>query len=691
MIDLHKKRNPFSFERMMDIDRISSPTVHPGGRLVAFVKTIHDHIENNVSSTIMLLDVNTKEQRELTPGDSKDTSPLWSPCGKLLAFVSKRSGDQQIWILPFENGGEAWKLTEGEGSVSSPTWSKDGKYMAFARDVVVSPHWDGSSEGIEGDDREKVKLARTYGLVNEKSSARVETDLLYRHWDHWRDMKRSHLHIVDLDTREVMDITPGDSDVPPISLGGTQDISFSSDGEEMVYVMNPDPEVAVSTNNSIYVQRMDGLEPAGDPVRISTNDAMDLDPRYSPDGRYIAYLGAERPTFEADRLRIKLYDRDTGKTTVLTEELDRSASDPIWSGDGSRIFFLSADMGHVSIYSVDLNGVVKQHTSGSFNSDLRVLPGKGIIVTRESMTSPKDLYMMDPGEGFEPDLGTDGLQTGMEPENIVKLTDNGDILQRNVELYSPEEFWFKGADDDPVHGFLIRPPGFDPERKWPTLLIIHGGPQSAFFNHFHYRWNPQMFAAEGYVVLELNPRGSIGYGQKFTDQISGDWGGRCYEDIMKGLDFALENFSFIDQDRLGSAGASFGGFMMNWIAGHSDRFNVLVSHDGIFNQETMSYMTEELWFDMWEHGGMPHDDHEKFLKFSPHMYVQNFKTPMLVIQGELDFRCPVSEGVSLFTALKVMKVPSKFLYFPDEGHWVLKPANSQVWYRTIMDFIKEYI
>jgi dipeptidyl aminopeptidase/acylaminoacyl peptidase len=680
-----------TFDDLMKIERISSPAVHPDGGLVAFTKTKHDHKENKVRSTIMLLDISDGTLRELTPGRSKDASPVWSPDGKLLAFTSDRDESQQLWVLPFEGGGEAWRLTEGEGGVSSPVWSPDGKRIAFARSVVVSPHWDGNARGIQGEDKEKKKLARTYGIVNELSSARVETSLLYRHWDHWRDMKRSHVFIIDVKTSKMNDVTPGDADVPPISLGGSQDFQFSPDGKELVYIKNPDEVVATSTNNSVFIQMLNGIKTEIDPVRISHNDAMELDPRYSPDGRYIAYLGGERPGYEADRLRIKIYDREAGNTRVLTEELDRSASEPVWSEDGNRIYFLSADMGFISVYSVDLEGAVRQHTSRTFNSNLRVVPGNGLLVSRESMTRSADLYLIDPGAGKEPDMMLGGKQIRIDAPKVRKLTSFGDMIGEKVELNPPEDFWFEGADDDPVHGFLIKPPGFDPRKKWPTLLIVHGGPQSAFFDHFHYRWNPQMFASEGYVVIELNPRGSIGYGQEFTDQISGDWGGRCYEDIIKGLDHAIESLPFIDEKRIGAAGASFGGFMINWIAGHTDRFRVLVSHDGIFNQETMSYMTEELWFDIWEHKGMPHDDHESFLKFSPHMHVQNFRTPMMVIQGELDFRCPVSEGVSLFTALQVMKVPSRFLYFPDEGHWVLKPANSQVWYREILDFIKEHI
>jgi dipeptidyl aminopeptidase/acylaminoacyl peptidase len=667
------KKRPISFEDLIAIPRISAPAPHPSGRYVAYVLSRHDHIENKVRSTIMLLDLDTKETRDLTPGEHKDSSPAWSPDGKRLAFVSDREKGQQLWILPFEEGGEAYRVTEGDGGVSNPIWAPDSVRIAFARSVVVSPHWDGDLNDLKGDEKEKDRIAhgRTYGLINGRSSARIETTLLYRHWDHWREMKRSHLFIMDTATKVMKDITPIDADVPPISLGGVQDFVLSPEGDEIAYVMNPDPVVAISTNNSVFIQKLNGIKPKGKPVDLSKSGAMELDPRYSPDGRYISFLGAEKPTYEADRLRVKLYDRKTKKTTTLTEKLDRSASDPCWSKD--NIFFLAQDEGRITLYSVSASGIVKERFAWCTLSNLRPLPDGRLLVTAESMTSPADFSVFDPR--------TDSLSE--------KLTEYGRLP--DLDLSEPVEFSYDGEDGDPVHGFLVKPPSFRKDGKYPLLFMIHGGPQSAFLDNFHYRWNPQLFASEGYLVSLINPRGSTGYGQKFTDQISGDWGGRCYADLMKGLEYLVKTYPFIDKDRMAALGASFGGFMVNWIAGHPHPFKTFVSHDGIFNQETMSYMTEELWFDIWEHGGMPHDNRKGFLKYSPHLLVNDFKTPMLVIQGEQDFRCPVSEGISLFTALQVKGIPSKFLYFPDEGHWVLKPANSQVWYRAIQDFLREHL
>jgi len=662
----------------MSVDRVSNLSVQPSGKFLTYVITKHDHISNKISHKTMLANITTGEAQELDIDLEHNGDISWSPDGRSLAAVSEREEGTQVWIVPFERKGEIKRISNGAGGASHPVWSPDGSRIAFARSVVVSPYSkDHDETSLEQGWNEN---ARIYGLVNPKSSARVESSLLFRHWNRWRLMRRKHLFIVDVTTGEMKDITPGDVDVPPISLGGSKDYSFSPDGNEISYVMNTDRIVTRSTNNSIFVQKLNGVETEGPARKISDTNAMEIEPRYSHDGRYISYLGATVPGYEADRLRIKVYDRKTGETRILTEDFDRSARNPFWSENDNKIYFLAPNRGLSCLYYVDVeSGKVSQLLDGSFISNINKAPEEGVIATMESATHPADVYIIQAGKGEEHD------------SNIRKISAHGDWLSKERDMYPLEEIWFKGADGDDVHGYLLKPPNFDPDKQYPSILAIHGGPQGAFTDSFNYRLNPHVIASQGYVVLMFNPRGSIGFGQKFTDQVSGDWGGRCYEDVMKGLDYCINEFDFIDRDRLSAIGLSFGGFLVNWMAGHTNRFKALVSHAGTFNAETRAYTTDELWFLEWESGGFPHEDHENALKFSPHMFIENIKTPMLVIQGEQDFRCPVSQGIGLFSALQVLNVPSKLLYFPDEGHSVRKPANVHVWFSTIMDFIKENI
>ena len=690
------RKRALRFSDLMKIQRIGSPVISPDGKRAAFDMARHDSKKNKVTRTIRIVDLATKKITKPTPGPGNHYCPVWSPNGKYLAFVSDRetAKGSQLWVMPCD-GGEAKRITSGYGSVGSPVWSSDSKRIAFSRSIVVSKDFKPSKgeiiDDVKGPDR-----ASVYGLANPKSSARTADELLFRHWDSWRDKKRNHIFIVDVQTGKMRDATPFDLDAPPISLGSARDFDFAPDGKEITFVFNPDKIVARSTNNSVFVMPLKGFNPAGKMRCISNTDACDCQPRYSKDGKTIYYLAMAKPGYEADRFRIKAYDRATGETKTYLQRFDRNPYMFELSPDNPEtIFFVAPDKGRGTIYRLNLKtGKVFQLTINTNNSMLQVIPGSDhLLVARQSTTQSPDFYLLKSGKGIKPEI-----QPGpMSPETpvdagteAVRLTRFGKIPS-NVDMNPAEEFWYKGDEGHQMHGFLIRPPGFNGRRKYPMILLIHGGPQSAFFDDFHYRWNAQMFAAKGAVVAFVNPRGSTGYGQKFTDQISGDWGGRCYRDIMRGVDFIIKNYSFIDGKRIGAAGASFGGFMVNWIAGHSDRFRSLVCHDGVFFSETMAYTTEELWFDEHEHGGLPHVNRKPYIQFSPHRFVGKFKTPTLVVHGGYDFRCPVSEGIGMFTALQVMNVPSRFLYFPDEGHWVLQPANSQVWYEEVIGWLMKYI
>lgn len=692
-----KKARGLDFDTLMSIDRVSAPTVSPDGKRAAFVVSRHDSKANAVKHTIRVVDFASRAITELTPGPGKHTAPSWSPDGKTIAFVSDRDKEfgPQLWVIPVA-GGEARRVTEGWGGVGTPTWAPDSRRVAFSREVVVSADYDPKKDKETKKGKEPAR-AKVMGLVNEKSTARVVDDLLFRPWDHWRDRKRSHLFAVDTRTGRMTDLTPFDRDVPPVSLGSERDFDWSPDGAEIAYVMNPDPVVARSTNNSIYVQKIAGLKAVGHPKRVSITDACDNHPRYCPTGRHLFYLGMATPGYEADRMRVRAYNRKTGKTRTLLEDFDRSpqAFEVFFDEDDLILMFLAQDRGRQAVYHLDYEeGGVRQLTLGSHQGAIRHVPHSDmLLVTRESATEPADLYLLAPAWGVAPPPVNRPDPAGAPPDagaSRRRLTRYADAVKK-VAMNPAEEFWYKGADGDPVHGFIIKPPDFNPRKKYPLILLIHGGPQSAFLDHWHYRWNYQMFAATGAVTAFVNPRGSTGYGEKFKEQISKDWGGRCYEDVMKGVDHLVKAYPFIDPKRIGAAGASFGGFMVNWILGHTDRFKALVCHDGVFFAETMSYTTDELWFDEYEHGGLPHVHRETFEKFSPHRFVGAFKTPTLVIHGELDFRCPISEGLGVYTGLQVMGVPSRLVVFEDEGHWILKPANAQVWYHEVTGWLAKWL
>ncbi|MBN1825400.1 MAG: S9 family peptidase [Candidatus Eisenbacteria bacterium] len=688
------RKKPITFADMMAVGRVSQPAVSPDGLRLAFTVSRPDPKENRTRQSIHLLDLETREVRELTPGPGNHGQPAWSPDGLRLAFVSDRDKEKgrQLWVMPAD-GGEARCVTSGYGGASQPVWAPDSRRVAFARRVVVSPDWK-PGKGEKIDPAEGPSRARVFGLKNEKSSARVADELLFRHWDTWRDRRRNHVVVIDTVTGKMTDLTPVDADAPPISLGSERDIDWSPDGNEIAYVMNPDPVPARSTNNCVFAQTVKGIRAVGKARLLSDSKACDCHPRYAADGSLLLYLGMSVPGYEADKFRIKAYDRKSGETRVWLDRFDRSP-DGFETIPGGGLLFQAQDRGRITLYRLDLSsGRIRQLTFGTYNGSFRTVPGRSaVIVTRETTATPADFWLLTPGAGIKPHLAP-----GPAPEEIPedagataeRLTRFGDALAR-VEMNEAEEFWYAGDGGTPIHGFLIRPPHPKPGKKVPLVLLIHGGPQGAFMDHFHYRWNSQMFAARGAAVAFLNPRGSTGYGKKLTDQISGDWGGRCYKDILLGVDHLLAAHSFLDRKRVAAAGASFGGFMVNWILGRTDRFRALVCHDGIFHAETMAYSTEELWFEEHEHGGMPHENRRGFLKYSPHLHVKNYKTPTLVVHGEQDFRCPLSEGLSLFTALQVMGVPSRFLCFPDEGHWVQQPANAEVWYEEVVGWLMKHL
>jgi dipeptidyl aminopeptidase/acylaminoacyl peptidase len=528
----------------------------------------------------------------------------------------------------------------------------------------------------------------------------VFTKLLYRHWNHYTSFKRSHLFAVPAEGGTASDLTTGDHDVPPFSLGGQDNYAISPDGQEVAFTSNHDEVEAISTNNDIFIVPITG----GEAKKISTSPGGDSTPVYSPDGKFIAWRMQARAGYESDRFRLVVYDRKSGQIHNLTEDVDRWVEAIAWSPDSKTIYFTSEDKGEIPIYMIDVdkpNNV--QEIARGANDELQVSSdGKTLVFTRMSVQAPNEIYKADLAK-FRM---LESMVTGkIEKDSTlshrrefkggqltaIQLTHMNDAVLAKVIMQPLESFWFTGALGAKVQGFLVKPPNFDAERKYPVKFLIHGGPQGQWGDEWTYRWNAEFFAAGGYVVIMINPRGSTGYGQKFIDEINGDWGGKPYVDLMNGLDYAEKTFPFIDKDRECALGASYGGYMINWILGHTQRFKCLVSHDGMFNTEAAYGSTEELWFPEWEFKGELWNNREMYRKWSPHLFAKNFKTPTLVVHSQLDYRLDISEGFQLFTTLQRLKVPSEMLYFPDEGHWVLKPQNSQLWYKTVNQWVYEFI
>ena len=651
---------PITFDDFIRIKRVSDPQVSPDGSLIAFVVTIMDKEANKGNSDIWIVPVKGGEMRQLTSGPKADFNPRWSPDGKKIAFISARTGTPQVYIISLA-GGEASPLTSLSTGASGVIWSPKGTHLAFTSSVYPDcADDDCNKKRAEEEEKNPVK-------------ARLYDRLLYRHWNTWWDGTRSHLFIVPDEGGKPVDVTPGDYDTPPIALGGSQDYTFSPDGNEICFVRNTDPELALGlgTNNDLFLTSIKG----GESKPLTTSRGNDNLPVYSPNGQYVAYLAMARPGFEADKSSLMLHDRKTGKLINLTESLDSSIQEFLWSADSSTVFFSAEEKGRTVLFKMPLKTAKSEKIlEGHFANSFSLSPDSKVMVfLSQAMDHPADVYSYD-------------LQTG----KLAQITDVNKEILSLLQMNPAEEFWFEGAGKDKVHGFLLNPPSFDPAKKYPLVMLIHGGPQGAWYDNFHYRWNAQMFAAAGYAVAMINFHGSTGYGQAFTDSISGDWGGKPYQDIMLGLHYLLSQHNYIDKSRLAAAGASYGGYMIDWIEGQTDAFKCLISHSGVYDLRSEWGSTEELWFPEWEYRGTPWTSPEQYQKWSPSSYVQNFKTPCLVIHSQNDFRVPLSQGLQFFTALQRMKVPSKFLYFPDEDHFVQKPQNAQLWWKTMLDWLAYY-
>jgi dipeptidyl aminopeptidase/acylaminoacyl peptidase len=664
-------------EDLFRIKRLSDPRISPDGRRVAYVVTEVDKAENSTNSDIWLVPAEGGAPRKLTNSPKHDRHPRWSPDGKWVAFESNRSGKFQIYLIPAD-GGEAKELTSLSTGAQQPVWSPDGRRIAFVS--AVFPEFSekpfGESDAAnkkKSEEREKSKL-----------KARVITKLLYRHWDSWVDDKRQHLFVIPVTegapAGEPKDVTPGDRDAVPTSatFSAGDEFDFSPEGSELAYAATPTParEEAWSTNHDLYAVNLE----TGERRQVTANPAADGLPRYSPDGKYIAYRAQARPGFEADRWQLMLYDRAAGRARSLTPDFDSSIEAFVWAPDSTALIFEALEKGQEPVWSISIQGgAVKKVFDKAVNKEVALsASGEWLAFAHQTLSRPVEICKVSLGASTAP----------RPSEALMPLTHANDELFARITMNEPEPVWFEGAGGAKVQMWIVKPPQFEAGRKYPLVFWVHGGPQGAYLNSWSPRWNAQLWAAQGYVLALPNPRGSTGFGQKFVDDISHDWGGKVFEDLMKGLAY-MEKQSYVDTARMAAAGASYGGYMMNWFQGHTDKFKTLVTHCGVYNFWNMYGATEEIWFDEWDHG-IPWETPE-FDKFSPHRFARNFKTPNLIIHNELDFRVPLTEGLSLFTTLQRKGIPSKLLYFPDEGHWVAKPQNSELWHKTVFDWLADYL
>ena len=675
-------KHPFTFEDMMKLKRVGAPVPSPDGKWVVFDCQDVDLAANTKSSHLWIVPATGGESLRLNPTPNHEERPRFSPDGKRLIWMSKATDPTQIWMSDFDPAGgqlvgKPYQVTSISTGADGAIWSPDGKNIVFVSAVYSDCKDDACNK------------QRDEELKKSKVKAKIFTRLFYRHWNAFTEFKRSHLFVMSADASQAnlaRDLTPCDHDVPPFSLGGQDMYAVSPDGQEVAYTSNIDEVEATSTNNEIFIVPVAG----GAPKKISTSPGSDTTPLYSQDGKYLAWRSQARAGFEADKWRLIVQDRQSGQTRDLTEKFDRSVGSFTWFGT-SALLLTAEDHGASPIF-VALPArphgpeiiEFKEPGSAEIHADDLVWSKNTLFFTRMSAVAPNEIWKHD-------DLADGGPIWEQKHPGFEPLTHMNDALLSQIDMQPLESFTFKGANNEDVQGFMVKPPGFDPNKKYPLKFLLHGGPQGAWGNEWTYRWNAELFAANGnYVVVMINFHGSTGYGQKFTDSISGDWGGKPYIDVMNGLDYLEKTYPFIDKNREAALGASYGGYMANWLLGHTNRFKCIVSHDGMFNAESAYGTTEELWFANWEFGGPPWKKRDVYRKWSPHEYAANFKTPTLVVHGQNDYRLDVSHGFDLFTTLQVLKVPSKMLYFPDEGHWVLKPQNSRLWYKTVNDWVDQW-
>jgi dipeptidyl aminopeptidase/acylaminoacyl peptidase len=704
-------KRPMTFEDMMQMKRLGETAVSPDGKWLAYSVTTVDLAKNAKTAELWIQAITGGEPQKLAVAQPGDSGVQFASDGKKILFLSGRTGATQIWEADFDSAtglaSHPKKLSNLDMGIDNALWSPDGHFVVFTAPVYPDCPAIQPNDGGAG---AECTYRRDEAAADSKVKAQIFDHLLYRHWNAFTGAKRSHLFLLQVADGGVRDLTPNDPhDVPPFSLEGGGGFAISPDSKELAFTENLDEEPAISTSASIFT--LDLTNAAAKPVKVSTSKGGNFNPAYSPDGKFLAWRSEERAGYEADKFRLFLYDRAAKTSKDLLPKFENWVDEFVWAPDSQKLYFISTmamlystSAGISRSFIVSLDGNIEHFYDSGTLSDLHPLadnqtvlviwgsvsrPGEVISLSREALSKHEGKIATHEANILHSISPT----TKLSFKQVTNL--NGRLLIQ-LDLSSLDYFWFTAQDGTKLQGFLIRPPAFDPAKKYPVKFLIHGGPQGAWGDAWSYRWNAELFAANGYVVVMINPRGSTGYGQAIVDGVNGDWGGKPFSDLMLGLDEAERKFPFIDKDRECALGASYGGYMANWVLGHTDRFKCIVSHDGMFNPESAYGTTEELWFNEWEFKGKPWDYYGKpdsenpYRKWSPMMSAKNFKTPTLVVHGQLDYRLDVSEGYQLFDTLQRLKVPSRMLYFPDEGHWVLKPQNSQLWYKTVNEWVDRW-